>query len=158
MPYWRTMNLIAYGLNAAIGCSEARGWVDAGQLRRDAAIYRPYVMPETMELDYDVFCPVWNLPRGAAELRQPVVSATPTLLLTGDYDTLAPTGLADRIARTLSAGRVLRFHGYGHDIFAASACARSAAAAFIANPEQASVPACAQTRRQPRFVARHGAS
>ena len=154
MPYWQTMDMIAYGLNAAIGCREVRPWIDVAGLRRDAAVYQPYVMPQAMEQDYDVFCPAWHLPRGPEDLRRPVVSAVPTLLLTGDYDTLTPTGLADVIAGTLSKARVLRFHAIGHDVLSSSACARAAASGFIAAPDAPVTLPCLQSPRVPQFVAR----
>ena len=154
MPYWQTMNAIAYGLNAAIGCREIRPWIDVDRLRREGSAYQPYVVPQAMEQDYDVFCPAWHLPRGPEELRQPVTGAVPTLLLTGDYDTLTPTGLADIIASTLSKARVLRFHAIGHDVFATSACGRAAAAHFIATPDDPITLPCLQSPRVPQFVAR----
>ncbi len=154
MPYWQTMNVIAYGLNAAIGCREVRPWIDANALRHEGMIYQPYVMPQAMEQDYDVFCPAWHLPPGPEDLRQPVTSAVPTLLLTGDYDTLTPTGLATIIASTLSKAQLYRFHAIGHDVFSASACARALAAQFIGAPtEPVSLP-CLQTLRTPQFVAK----
>ena len=89
MPYWRTMDGLAYGLNAAIGCREVRPWVDAFGARSNGLLYQPYVMPLEMETDYDVFCPVWNLPRGPEELRTPVVALSGYLELLAEEDDLA---------------------------------------------------------------------
>lgn len=154
MPYWQTMNVIAYGLNAAIGCREVRPWIDADALRHEGAAYQPYVMPQAMEQDYDVFCPAWHVPRGPEDLHRPVVSAVPTLLLTGDYDTLTPTGMANSIASTLSKSQVHRFRAVGHDVFSSNACARAVASHFIAAPDQKVSLPCLQSPRIPQFVTR----
>ncbi len=154
MPYWKTMDMIAYGLNASIGCREIRAWIDPVSARLEAAAYQPFVMPQAMEQDYDVFCPAWKLPKGGDELNQPVSVATPTLLFSGDYDTLTPTALADSIASNLQSAQVLRFHAIGHDVFSSSACARSAMNRFISNPsEQVRLP-CLNIPHVPNFTAR----
>ncbi|MEI8395339.1 MAG: alpha/beta fold hydrolase [Rhodospirillaceae bacterium] len=152
MPYWQTMDMIAYGLNAAIGCREIRPWIDAARLRREGAAFEPYVFPQAVEQDYDVFCAAWRLPRSSEEVRQPVVSAVPALLLTGDYDTMTPTGIADTVAQNLKSAKVLRFHAIGHDVFSVSPCAREAMTGFIQSPEQPIAPACLRAPRAPVFV------
>ena len=156
MPYWKTMDMIAYGLNAAIGCREIRPWIDPSDLRRRGAVYQPYVVPDSIEQDYDVFCPAWNLPAATAELQTPVVSNRPTLILTGDYDTLTPTAIAETLTETLSAAQVLRFHAIGHDPFAANACARAALTRFIDAPAEPVALPCLHTRRMPQFIAPPG--
>jgi len=154
MPYWKTMDGLAYGLNAAIGCREVRPWVDASGARSNALLYQPYVQPLEMETDYDVFCPVWNLPRGPEELRTPVASPVPVLLLTGELDTLTPTTLADTIARTLPHAQILRFAGLGHDVLSASSCAHQALANFVDTPTAQLVLPCLAEARMPEFVIR----
>ncbi len=152
MPYWEFMDLIAYGLNAAIGCREVRPWVDAESARAAADLYQPYVTPWSLERDYDVFCPVWNLPPAPASLRTPVVSDVPALLLTGEYDTLTPTELADAVAAHLSNSRVVRFRGVGHDVYDASSCARRLTAAFLDAVDVAMPTTCAVESMPPAFV------
>ncbi|CAK0754723.1 hypothetical protein WCLP8_250020 [uncultured Gammaproteobacteria bacterium] len=152
MPYWRMMDVLAYGLNAAIGCSEVRPWVNPVKARAEAAAYQPYVMAQSMELDYDVFCPAWNLPKVPEAFREPVTSAAPTLLLTGTYDTLTPTSLAESLASTLSSSQILRFRGLGHDVFSVSACARDSVARFLADPAHPVPTSCVEQSAPPRFV------
>lgn len=151
-PYWKIMDVVAYGLNAAIGCREVRPWVDADSARAAGMLYVPYVAPASMERDYDVFCPVWNLPKAPEAIRAPVVSAVPTLLLTGDFDTLTPTGYAEIVARTLSRHQLLRFHGFGHDVLSVSACARDVVERFLDDPDQPADLPCVAQSEPPRFA------
>ncbi len=152
MPYWNMMDQIAYGLNVTIGCSEVRPWVDAESARTAASLLEPYVAPHAMEVDYDVFCPVWDLPRAEEALRDPVTSDRPTLILTGVYDTLTPTYLADTVARTLTNAQVMRFRGLGHDVLSVSACAREAAAAFLIDPDRGHADRCTAEDGPPAFT------
>lgn len=151
-PFWTIMRNLAYGLNAAIGCREVRPWVDADGARAAASLFYPYVIPSTLERDYDAFCPAWDLPPAPDALRQPVRSSLPTLILTGVYDTLTPTRIADTVAGTLENASVLRFSGLGHDVYAASSCARAAVADFLEAPEGFVAPACVADSGPPEFI------
>jgi len=151
MPFWAVFDDLAYGLNAAIGCREVRPWVDAQSARASATMYKPYVSPLKMELDYDVFCPVWNVPRGPDTLRQPVASEVPVLLLTGQYDTLTPTNVADVIAKTLPRAQIVRYRGFGHDPLWTSACAQTTVAHFLAAPGDPATPTCSALASPPTF-------
>lgn len=152
MPFAKVSEQLAYGLNAAIGCRESRPAIDPAAARAAGRALMPYVLPEVIETDYDVFCPALNLSPASAEARSPVTSDVPALLLTGAYDTLAVTALADTVAGTLPASQILRFRGLGHDLFTASACARTAVARFLDNPQDKLDPACVGETTAPVFI------
>ena len=99
---------LAHGMELSVICAE------------DADLLKPY--PEDgdtlMGTDFAAFlqaqCEVW--PRGArpADFHQPVVSGTPVLLLSGEYDPVTPPRYAEQVARTLSNSRALVAKGQGH--------------------------------------------
>lgn len=61
-------------------------------------------------------CAVW--PRGSvpADFNQPVGSAVPTLLLSGEFDPVTPPRYGDEVAEHLSNARHLLLRGQGHSV------------------------------------------
>lgn len=57
--------------------------------------------------------------------QEPVTSAIPTLILSGEYDPVTPPASGMLAARTLSKSYYFSFPGVGHVVVGANACATS---------------------------------
>jgi pimeloyl-ACP methyl ester carboxylesterase len=116
----------AGGMGAAVLCTE-----DAPFLKEDAAkglqdTYLGAYTVDTMQKS----CSAW--PRGVmtSDFKQPVVSAKPVLLLSGEDDPITPPANAERTAKTLSDSLSLVVPGQGHgNVF--RGCVPRIAAAFV---------------------------
>jgi pimeloyl-ACP methyl ester carboxylesterase len=99
---------LAHGMELSVICAE-----DADLLRsrpEDRDTLMGNALPELVAAQ----CAVW--PRGTRPdgFHDPVVSATPVLLLSGERDPVTPPRYAEQAARTLSNGRHLVARGQGH--------------------------------------------
>lgn len=99
---------LAHGMELSVTCSEDEPFLrpdpeDAGRVLGAAAA-------ELLRAQ----CAVW--PRGTApsDLKQPVVSAHPVLVLSGELDPVTPPRYGDAVARHLSRSRHLVARGQGH--------------------------------------------
>jgi pimeloyl-ACP methyl ester carboxylesterase len=73
---------------------------------------------------FQAICPVW--PKGArpVDFHQPLRSAVPSLLLSGQYDPVTPPRYAQEVAQGLSNARVLVLAGQAHNVIAAGCTPR----------------------------------
>jgi pimeloyl-ACP methyl ester carboxylesterase len=80
-------------------------------------------------------CAAWPAPDLGSAYRAPVVSAIPTLLVHGTWDTKAPIDNAREVVRTLSRGQLVEVEGGGHgalaQLFAEWPPLRTELAAFL---------------------------
>ena len=79
-------------------------------------------------------CRAWGLGRSAPASLAPTVSAVPTLILAGTFDSSAAPGWVDRVTPGLSNSVVLRFPGVGHGVLPTSPCGQAIMTAFVGNP------------------------
>ncbi len=103
---------IAYGMHNAVVCAE-----DAPFFIRDEidsnALDKTYLGKEQMTA-LETICKVW--PRGLADpdIKEPLVSDKPVLLLSGEADPITPPEFAERVAAHLGNARHLVGTGQGH--------------------------------------------
>ncbi|HYE88419.1 MAG TPA: alpha/beta hydrolase [Vicinamibacterales bacterium] len=98
-------------------------------------------------------CREW--PRGAVSSAhgQPVTSAIPTLLLSGELDPVTPPSGGDEVARTLSNGRHVVIRNNGHPIGNAEACIGRMIAQFLDRGSAEGIDTrCAADHPAPPFV------
>ncbi|MGH8442199.1 MAG: alpha/beta hydrolase [Nevskiaceae bacterium] len=99
---------LAHGMELSVICAE------------DADLLKPYagdrdtLMGEDFAEFIQAQCAVWPHGTRPADFKQPVVSDTPVLLLSGEYDPVTPPRYAEQVARTLSNSRSLVARGQGH--------------------------------------------
>jgi len=93
---------------------------------------------------YSIFaiCEGWGVEEAAASFKEPLVSDIPTLLLGGEFDPVTPIEFAEDVAETLSNSYLYEFDGVGHNIMAASDCARKTMGEFFQDPSQAPGASC----------------
>ncbi len=99
---------LAHGMELSVICAEDEPWLkpnpgDAGTLM--GGELGDYIKAQ---------CSVW--PRGQVppDFKMPVVSSSPVLLLSGEFDPVTPPRYAEQVAKTLSNSRNLVARGQGH--------------------------------------------
>ncbi|MCA6091083.1 alpha/beta hydrolase [Streptomyces sp. SCA3-4] len=129
----------AHGLTESVACSE---WVpgsspsdvlNAG--RRAFPGWPDTVLAQAPQLPFQhEVCRIWNVPDRTAAQRVTTVSAVPTLIVSGTFDTKTGASLARDAARTLSRSTSVRIPGIGHWVVPQSPCAQHVLASFLASP------------------------
>jgi pimeloyl-ACP methyl ester carboxylesterase len=78
------------------------------------------------------------------DYNQPVASATPTLLLAGEFDPVTLPESTRRAGATLSRATGVLVQGAGHVPGLDTVCGKEVVDAFLAAPESPALPACAR--------------
>jgi pimeloyl-ACP methyl ester carboxylesterase len=135
------------GMMFSVLCTEdliGKEWEDLN------ANYEAVPIPLSDEVDpeetkpYSIFaiCEDWGVEEADASFKQPLVSDIPALLLGGEFDPVTPIEYAEDVAETLSSSYLIEFEGVGHNIMAASDCARKTMGEFFEDPTQAPQASC----------------
>jgi pimeloyl-ACP methyl ester carboxylesterase len=104
-------NLVAEGLWASVKCAEELPFIDYERATRLSS----GTVLGNLRLDTErEICSVW--PRGTIpeDFNQPVESTVPTILIAGEFDTATPLDLAEKTARHLSNGLLVRVANRSH--------------------------------------------
>lgn len=116
------------GLLYAVSCSEDAPLIDP----EEAAAIQSETSFGSFAEDFQAICANWPRAAIAADLRQPLQSDIPTLLLSGGSDPVTPPGYAETVAETLPNSRHLVVPGYGHGVLAVG-CMPRVIAQFISD-------------------------
>lgn len=84
---------------------------------------------------------------------QPIASAIPTLVMSGEYDPVTPPAWGKAVAGNLENAQFIEFPGLGHFAFADRRCPRDIVAEFLNDPETPPDSTCAE-KIQFHFVTR----
>lgn len=138
---------IYQGMFYAVVCSEDAPYLDeetAAQLQQDSPF--PLVAD-----DLTAQCENWPQAELAADFREPLNSAIPTLLLSGNADPITPPQYADQVAAGLQNSQTITLPGYGHDVLIAG-CMPAIVTNFIAAPTTQTLDTtCLQQATPPPF-------
>lgn len=93
-------------------------------------------------------CSVWPKGTRPADFHQPLKTATPVLLLAGQYDPVTPPRYADEVAKGLPNARVLVFKGQAHSVMAVG-CAPQLIQHFVEKLDPKTLDASCLDRLQP---------
>jgi pimeloyl-ACP methyl ester carboxylesterase len=135
-------------------CGDDFLWTDEAAIRAAAkAIERPrFGEPfEFWSIANIAMCATFGAERIPAEDRRPVVSAIPTLILSGEYDPITPQAFGAQVHATLERSTHVVFPGIGHGVVGSGACADRIANRFLDDPTAAVDPACAMALPLPIF-------
>ncbi|MGQ0585959.1 MAG: alpha/beta hydrolase [Gammaproteobacteria bacterium] len=99
---------LASGMELSVICAE-----DADLLREDPAD-GDRLMGDEIPAYFRARCEVWPHNTRPADFKQPVVSAKPVLLLSGEHDPVTPPRYGEQVLKTLSNARHLVAKGQGH--------------------------------------------
>jgi len=94
---------------------------------------------------------VWKVPAAPEAMRQPVASSTPTLLISGSFDTLTSLAGAEAAAAKLSKATIISIPGIGHVVGPQSPCAQTVVTSFLADPGTPDT-SCVGTLKPPTFT------
>jgi pimeloyl-ACP methyl ester carboxylesterase len=146
---------LASGMQNSVICSEDVPFFAAADLDR-AVISQTYQGADQLDALREI-CKLW--PRGPvdADLHSPLVSAIPTLLLSGEADPVTPPAAAERAALGLARHLHLILSGEGHGQVS-TGCVPKLMAQFLdaAAPEQLDTGCLDRHRPPPFFVSMTG--
>ena len=141
---------MSIGMQLSVICAEDAPRISAEDARKEAdgMLFGLHVMK--MQRDA---CAFW--PRGAvdASYYEPVQSAAPTLILSGDIDPVTPPVWGEEVAKTLPNSRHIVFPGTGHTA-GGSGCGRRLIKAFVdaGSAEHLDTSCVKNITRPPYFV------
>jgi len=147
----QTTDMLALGMHNSVVCAEDAPWfaTDGSTAAREAA---SYLGPLASSVIVDM-CSVW--PKGPVKpgFKEPVVSAVPVLLLSGEHDPITPPAYAAQAAKTLSNSRHLIAPGQGHTVLSRG-CIPKLAAEFLdaLDPKGLAVGCVKELGDSPLFV------
>jgi len=100
-------------------------------------------------------CKKWSVPAAPIEVKDPVVSNVPTIILQGAYDPITPIYMGRRADRELENSTYVLVPQQGHGTWNdAKGCVGQITTAFVQNPNSAIDPGCLKVRK-PRWVLPH---
>jgi pimeloyl-ACP methyl ester carboxylesterase len=142
---------LASGMQNSVICSEDVPFFAAADIDR-AALLRTYQGADQLDALVEI-CKLWPHGTVDADLHSPLVSAIPTLLLSGEADPVTPPADAERAARGLKSHRHLILGGEGHGQVA-TGCVPKLMAQFLdaAAPETLDAACLARHVPAPFFV------
>ncbi len=132
------------GLLYAVGCSEDAPLIDPTAAPPDSSF-------GSLAENFEAICATWPRAEVAGDLREPLRSDIPTLLLSGGSDPVTPPVYAETVAATLANSRQLTIPGYGHGVLAVG-CMPRIVAEFISDGDAAGIdPTCLEGVMPPPF-------
>ena len=145
--------LAGSGMQYSVMCSE-----DADLLhprKEDAGTILGTQMVDAMK----AICSVWPHGSRPADFHAPLQTATPVLLLAGQYDPVTPPRYAEEVARGLSDARVLVLKGQAHSVMGAG-CTPQLIQHFVEKLDPKTLDASCLDRLQPTpiFIDFNGAT
>ena len=144
------VDTLALGQHLSVKCREDYPIADEAALTatmQENPVFFPDENPFRM---YRLNCPVWDVGSAPDGFSAPLNSEIPTLILSGDADTLTPHVMAQGIASHLPNGQLVSFRGIGHDVHSSLLCGRSLVANFLDAPDKPVDQSCVGDIR-PRF-------
>ena len=138
-------DIIWEGMHFSVLCAEEvpfNSGADAAEINADVhpAIVRGLQadnLPWLMQL-----CEMWGAAEANAIEDEPVRVDVPTLILTGEFDPVAPEDFAIATAEYLGKGQSFVIPGQTHDVLSSSTCAREIMKQFLDAPEETPDSSC----------------
>lgn len=149
-PIDAIIDSLAIGQHLSVKCREDYPITDAEAIAAVTAAHPIYFADDEGYRIYSLNCPVWDVGSAPDGFATPLKSEIPTLILSGDADTLTPHVMAQEIASYLPNSQFVSFRGIGHDVHGTLSCARSLVANFLDAPDEEVDQSCVGDIR-PRF-------
>lgn len=151
--YWLTAESLnqglATGMHNSVVCSEDMARFDPATLSAEA-LEATYIGTEMIEF-MNRLCNEWPHGPVDADFHEPLMSATPVLLLSGSLDPVTPPADAARVAASLSNARHLILPGEGHGQLGLICMDRILADFFESTDPAALDVTCLDRKRLPPF-------
>lgn len=139
--YLATESRVSRGMYTSVQCREEASFTPPGAFEAVLEAYPHLAEYYASTGDASVFCADWPSGQAAAVENEPVISAVPTLLLSGQYDPITPPDWGRLAAETLSKGIFVELPNMGHDA-ALQECPASIAVSFLNDPSAAPDTGC----------------
>ncbi|HEY0715654.1 MAG TPA: alpha/beta fold hydrolase, partial [Polyangia bacterium] len=120
-------------VNLTVMCAEQMAFTSPEAIEMRAAAQAAPFADALLARYYAVACPLWPVGRSSTQLREPVSSPLPTLLLHGRLDPVTPGYWMRTAQRTLGGGRTLELPQEGHAVLRRP-CGATLAAKFLQQP------------------------
>jgi pimeloyl-ACP methyl ester carboxylesterase len=142
------------GVYYSVQCAEDAPFTTLQQVLTAANALNPVVRPDILSSQTEELrvCQGWHVKPAPSAQRQPVTSAIPTLVLSGEYDPITPPADSLQAAKMLSHSYRFVFPGIGHGVFQNGACPDSIVMAFVAHPTHRPDGSCIATMTEPKFL------
>jgi len=135
---------LSIGMHNAVVCTEDVPFFDVGEETRQA-LDRSYIGPVLLEA-LEAICSVWPAGVIDEDLREPLATSIPTLLLSGDADPITPPAYAEEAAVELGSAAHLIGRGQGHGL-APRGCVPGILADFVAAASVAGLETACMARQ-----------
>lgn len=150
---WYGADFISEGAYYAFTCAEQVPFSDWYEVEEEAARYPAYNANSVVGSQDFVICENWPIPAIERRQRQPVISAIPTLLLSGSLDPVTPPAFATQAAAQLLRAYEFVLPNAGHGPLGHSPCANAIAEAFLDQPSARPQAACLADAPKPASIA-----
>jgi pimeloyl-ACP methyl ester carboxylesterase len=148
--------LLGAGLALNAYCQDMANWTTPQRALAHARIAMPALPDSVLQIaptgSYMFHeCAAWDTSRSDPMTHAPAVSAIPTLILSGTFDTKASPGWISESTRGLRNNVVVHLPGVGHAVLPRSTCGQSIMSAFVDNPTASVDTSCVAQVAMPRF-------
>ncbi|HZS91618.1 MAG TPA: alpha/beta hydrolase [Chloroflexota bacterium] len=145
---------LSMGVYLSVQCGEDAPFTTAQQVTAAGNVLNPVIRPNLVvnQLAELRACQTWHVHPIPAAQRQPVTSAIPTLILSGEYDPITPPAASLQASKTLSHSYRFVFPGTGHGVYQTNKCPNSIVVAFENDPTRRPDARCIAAMTGPKFV------
>lgn len=142
------------GMYFSVECGEDMAFTSLQKLEQEANMVEPAIKSTVLERSIEEFeiCQRWNVQAVPTVQKQAVVSALPTLVLSGEYDPITPLSNAKLAMQTLKHGMLFSFPATGHGVFLTDSCPDGIISAFLQDPMTKPDGACIGEMPEPDFL------
>jgi len=131
---------VTSGMSNSVMCTEFAA--DRYPVFQEEGVHSAVAEAMLIYMDYRHICAMWDVEPLPVELREPVQSDIPVLLLSGEFDPITPSENSDLVAELLSHSYSYTFPGVGHGSMGSGACGLSIVLDFINDPAHAPDASC----------------
>jgi pimeloyl-ACP methyl ester carboxylesterase len=142
---------ISTGMHYALQCHEEVAFESHQRALALAADLPPQVAAHFATSQIFDLCASWGVGGAPSMEDQPVASAIPTLVLSGQYDPITPPGWGRLAARTLDHSFFFEFPGVGHGVIRSNDCGRQIGLQFLDDPTVRPDASCLDDLQGPTF-------
>lgn len=98
-------------------------------------------------------CSIWGKGDALKILAKTTYTSVPTMVLTGEYDTVSPSQWSRDVAKELPNAKFFQFKGVGNDVVRSVRCALFMSASFFDRPDHKPEDGCVLALKAPVFYA-----
>jgi len=139
-----------YGMQNSVICYDVGKALDHNN-KRTAKTEKYFPFYISHEKKETIVCNIWGRGDVLTQFQNQTFRPIPTLIFTGEYDTLTPPVWSRQVARKLPNAKFFFFKGVGHDVISSSLCARYMSVAFFNRPDHKPEDVCVTALKPPTF-------